>query len=249
MFKHKFSDVILIIGKDSGIEGLFRQFAKTSLNIGRLFSDSTIKSIKLVVFTGGEDVHPKLYNGTDCGISMTNIRRDLFERYIFNRCIDNNIKTTGICRGFQFLNVMAGGFMYQHIEGHAGQSHSITYPNLGISYKATSTHHQLVGLPDSALPIAWSTINLSKQYIGMYGKLCEGPSKEIEAAIFPKFNSMGVQFHPEFVGKLDFSRIHYLNMIEKFLSKDINDFIEEYAIRREANDKKARKREASDNRD
>ncbi len=245
MSKHKASGIVLIIGRDSSIGELFSQFGKISSNIGRLFHNSTTKDIKLVVFTGGEDVHPKFYNGTNCGISMTNIRRDLFEKYIFNRCADNNIKITGICRGFQFINVMAGGFMYQHIEGHAGRSHNITYPSLGISYKATSTHHQLVGLPNSALPIAWSTPSLSGRYINMHGKPCEGPPKEIEAAVFPEFNSMGVQFHPEFVGKLDFSRIHYLSMMEKFLSEDVSDFTKKYAIRGEANGKKDRERKAN----
>ena len=64
----------------------------------------------LVVFLGGEDVNPKLYNEEVLPCTRFNEKRDKFEIDVFN-----NFKTVpkvGICRGGQLLNVLSGGAMW-----------------------------------------------------------------------------------------------------------------------------------------
>ena len=64
------------------------------------------KDFGLVLFTGGEDVHPSLYNDTSPKrYCATNLSRDKIEQDIFKVALDNSIPMTGICRGSQFLNV------------------------------------------------------------------------------------------------------------------------------------------------
>jgi len=191
------------------------------------------REVSLVMFTGGEDVHPSLYGGVDgsnlCG---TNIRRDEFEKKVFAFCRQHNIKMTGICRGIQFLNVMAGGEMYQHITGHAGVLyHNAYFPYDNSIKRVTSTHHQLVNLPSGSIPIAWSQPSRSDIYIGAYGDEEEPPEYEIEATIFPNINAMGVQYHPEMLRENDPCRIHYGEMIADFVKMEMKEFIDKYGRR------------------
>lgn len=136
---------------------------------------------------------------------------------------------TGICRGIQFLNVMAGGFMYQHIGNHAGPNHEVYFPYDKSIRRVTSTHHQLVGLPTDAIPIAWSHPKRSDIYIGPYGDKVESPEHEIEAAIFPDINAMGVQYHPEMMRDKDIDRIHYGQIIADFIEMSMKEFINKYS--------------------
>lgn len=189
--------------------------------------------VKLVVFIGGEDVHPSLYGGNcSCKFSYTDYDRDRREQTIFKYCRKHNIKMTGICRGFQFLNVMCGGFMYQHISNHGiGGTHEAKFLKDGEVLGVTSTHHQLVGPSDKAIPIAWSYPSRSDVYIGPQGNLLtddEKPTMEVEAAIFPQHNTMGVQYHPEMMRSESHCRIHYEKMISDFLDMRMEKFVEIY---------------------
>ena len=188
-----------------------------------------VKDISMAMFTGGEDVHPDLYGGADPdGISYTSKERDLREMGIFADLLASGVKLTGICRGFQFLNVMCGGQMYQHIFSHAGVMHSVYYPALKQSNEAMSTHHQLVKLPDDAIPVAWSVPNRSHAYYGPKGVLTEPPVKEIESAIFRKYNAFGVQYHPEMMKEDAPGRMFYTKIIGDFYHMDIDEFVRVY---------------------
>lgn len=190
------------------------------------------EQVALVMFTGGEDIHPSFYNGVDIrSLCSTNIKRDEMEQKIFKFCLKHNIKMTGICRGIQFLNVMAGGFMYQHITNHAGVVHRAYFPCDNTIRDVTSTHHQLVGLPTNAIPIAWAPLKRSDIYIGPQGFEDDQPDHEIEAAIFPNINAMGVQYHPEMMKENDTCRIHYGQMISNFVKMGMEEFINKYGGR------------------
>jgi len=188
--------------------------------------------ISLVLFTGGADVHPSFYKGIDASnVCGTNIERDVFEKKIFEYCRRHNIKMTGICRGFQFLNVMAGGFMYQHIKGHTGAFHNTYFPYNSTVLEVTSTHHQLVGLPSGSAPIAWAHPSRSGFYIGPLGKRVKPPGYEAEAAVFPNINAMGVQYHPEMLKAGNPCRTHYTSMISDFVRMNMNEFANKYGRR------------------
>lgn len=188
------------------------------------------KKLDLIMFTGGEDVHPYLYGGIEGGVSGVNLERDKLEMSIFGLAVKHGIKVTGICRGFQFINVMCGGEMYQHINHHAGMRHEAEFPALGKTLMVTSTHHQLVK-PDwgEALPVAWSSPNLSDIYIGPDCEKVDGPEKEIESAVFPNYGAFGVQFHPEMMGLMEPARQLYMVLVEAFLNESMEFFVENYA--------------------
>jgi gamma-glutamyl-gamma-aminobutyrate hydrolase PuuD len=224
---------VIIVRGDPLYRNLFNEIGSVTENKRDLIA--TPEKVVLVLFTGGEDVHPYYYNGSDPrNICMSNFRRDFDEKNIFDYCRKYNVKMTGICRGFQFLNVMAGGFMYQHILNHGlggSGEHPIYMSHVDTFMGVTSTHHQLVGLQGSARAIAWAEPRRSTVYIGKEGDKELAPEKEIEAAIFPECNAMGVQYHPEFMKSNSVARIHYLSMVEDFIEMNIDEFTQKYGGR------------------
>lgn len=106
---------------------------------------SGLEDADLILFTGGEDVSPKMYGHKKHATTYNNIGRDLHETVIAEYAVDNGIPAVGICRGGQFLNVFCGGTMYQHIEtgNHAiGGTHPVLFE--GVEYECSSTHHQMM---------------------------------------------------------------------------------------------------------
>lgn len=101
-----------------------------------------IKEADVVLFTGGEDVTPSLYNCEKHPKTFSNLQRDLEEKKIFESVIPDKQVCLGICRGSQFLCVMNGGLLVQHCDNHAiGFTHGITDGRM--CYQITSTHHQM----------------------------------------------------------------------------------------------------------
>lgn len=232
MLKKLTEKAVLVVGADGAIERMLKNYVNyITFDTNKIFSKNGLDDIDLVVFTGGEDVHPDLYGGSECGLSYTNIKRDLFESSLFNKCVRKGIKITGICRGFQFINVMTGGKMYQHITGHAGVVHRIVFPALGVGYPVASTHHQLVELPPTSIPMAWSIPRLSNVYKDLNGKESVCPIMETEAAVMPSFNTMGVQYHPEFMNETHRSRTAYLHLLRDFINMGIHEFTKHYTSR------------------
>lgn len=95
----------------------------------------------IVLFTGGEDVDPKMYKKRKHEATYSNITRDLKEKKVFDSLRPDQM-CLGICRGSQFLCVMNGGLLVQDCRNHAiGYTHLIT--NGFDAYHITSTHHQM----------------------------------------------------------------------------------------------------------
>lgn len=80
------------------------------------------EEIDLVCFTGGSDVSPMFYDEENT-TSYCDFTRDMYEFGVFT--LMPHIPKVGICRGAQFLNVMHGGKLVQHIDGHNMDTHKI----------------------------------------------------------------------------------------------------------------------------
>lgn len=106
-------------------------------------SVTNIHEADLVVFTGGADVSPSLYNAPVHPTTHFDTNRDEREIQIFALCQELKKATVGICRGGQFLNVMGGGEMYQNVSRH-GNAHNIVDLETGEVIYVSSTHHQMM---------------------------------------------------------------------------------------------------------
>ena len=70
-----------------------------------------------MVFTGGADIEPAMYGQEKlpvCG--ETEPQRDGMEMYLLRRCLLAGLPFLAICRGFEVMNIAAGGTLYQDIE-------------------------------------------------------------------------------------------------------------------------------------
>jgi gamma-glutamyl-gamma-aminobutyrate hydrolase PuuD len=178
---------------------------------------SIVKSIKdadLVVFTGGEDVTPAIYGEPAHPKSYYNVQRDFAERIEFESAHGMGKKIVGICRGAQFLCVMAGGKLVQDQEVQPRYHDMQTID--GKTIKVTSTHHQaqwpynltlgdyeILGFTDHLS--GWhedgqeKEIVLGNAGIMQYGENRSGDNLlEVEVCYYPKIQALGIQPHPEY---------------------------------------------------
>lgn len=67
-----------------------------------------------LVFTGGMDIHPKIYN-EECRelMGFFNSKVDTYQKKLMVVALEHDIPSLCICRGHQLLNVMCGGSLYQ----------------------------------------------------------------------------------------------------------------------------------------
>lgn len=184
----------------------------------------------LVLFTGGADISPSLYNDISPeGYCNTNPARDSREKIIFNCALEHGVKMTGICRGSQFINVMSGGRMLHHISGHGlGGEHTMSSHKDDEIIDVTSTHHQMsIPGPDGLL-VAWSTDRRSDVYIGKGDKEEHYAGPEVESLLYPKTKCFGVQYHPEYMHSESPGYRWYWQAVKDFLELSMEDFISTY---------------------
>lgn len=219
---------ILVVEDSLGTYGLaVSGLGKTTNSFKHFFKSP--KDFILVMFTGGADVDPTIYNDTSpLDLCCTSPERDRFERTIFRHALINNIPMIGICRGFQFLNVMAGGRLMHHITGHGGTTHPFDSYGLKTSITVNSFHHQMV-IPnaDSHL-MGWSVDKRSEEYYGKNDEIEEWGGPEVEAAIFPKVKACGVQYHPEWMPSKSDGYMFFFNLANRLLEWPINSLIQFY---------------------
>lgn len=184
---------------------------------------------KLVLFTGGEDVSPPLYsNSSPKGLCLTNPMRDVHETEIFKIALANGVLMAGICRGVQFLNVMAGGRLMHHITGHSFSNHVMRTEVGGLKIPVNSLHHQMVIPNNHAKIIGTADTPLSRRYIGDCDNDIEYYGAEVEVAIFPEIGAFGVQYHPEIMAKNSDGYDYFHKMVENALDLDWRVFIAAY---------------------
>lgn len=186
--------------------------------VARMFKDMKgykgtrdISEADIVVFTGGEDVDPCLYGERPLKTTFFNPIRDAVEVDAFTQAVYNEKFMVGICRGAQFLNVMNGGKLWQHVDNHLGD-HLIRDEITGRDIKVTSTHHQMMRPAENGEIVATAAKSTIKQYgasitppgqsrhypEGQWtGKTCvEDP--DVEVVYYPETYSLCFQPHPEY---------------------------------------------------
>ena len=194
--------------------------------------DSILNLADGFILTGGEDIYPLMYNDTNniklCG--EFDFRRDTLEKKLFDYAFINKLPLIGVCRGMQMMNVASGGTLFGDLKTEIGDSimhrnngevmHNIMVTNNNIDnismifpvngkvlpkkhfFKVNSWHHQ--GLKE----IAENIIVIAESHDGLP-----------EAVVFNKKVHpfmIGVQFHPERLGK--YNPIH-VNMRDKFFKQ------------------------------
>lgn len=201
-------------------------------------------SVALVVFTGGEDVSPSLYGTTNHHTTSNSIRRDMMEVGVFNQARSLNLPVAGICRGAQFLCVMAGGRLIQDVTGHCSGGHQLlaTYPT-GVtkSIHVTSSHHQMqypFDLPANKYVIlAQMEKPLSRHYAFSDEVIIEGERAtekmklEPDVVWYPGIQALAAQYHPEWMAEDSDGFRYFQELVNHYLVPRITGLEDELRFR------------------
>lgn len=187
-----------------------------------------LKTVNLIIFTGGEDVDPEKYMEQAGKYTYSNKKRDNDEfEYLYPVSTKNYFLTKlpklGICRGAQFLTVYNGGSLIQHVEGHKNNDQVIENVQ-GQNYVIASDHHQMMNpfwmKKDNYELIAWSKNFQSDKYLNGKNENIVLPKGFLEPEIvyYKNSNSLCIQAHPEWC--IDTPGSNYcLRLISKYLFK------------------------------
>lgn len=160
-----------------------------------------VNDADVVVFMGGEDINPALYNDKPHHTTYFNHNRDVIEKSFFDQCRTQNKPMFGICRGAQLLAALSGAQLWQNVDNHAGDDHFIVDLETDERVLATSIHHQMVkehrdmtvlAVTEDEIATQYSdgTCSVSSKYIGL-------GCPDIEAGYFMTTGCFFVQGHPE----------------------------------------------------
>ena len=154
----------------------------------------------LVQFCGGSDVDPRIYGEEFHPKACCAPERDVYEKGVFLEALERDLPMSGICRGAQFLHVMSGGTLYQHVNNHAlSGTHSVTDHMTGEMLQVTSTHHQMMRYSPLGKVLATCSLSYirSPPYIGENeDKVNNYP--DIEVIWHEMTKCLCFQPHPEF---------------------------------------------------
>lgn len=156
----------------------------------------------IIMFTGGSDVSPKLYGDVPGKFTSSDRCRDEREVAVFKTALAAGKRFLGICRGAQFLTVMAGGKLVQHVTNH-GEPHQIVgHDRAGAGFgmfkmAVSSTHHQMMNPDDTEhMLLAWAE-GRSKVYLNGWNEDILHCRMEPEIVWYPKIQGLAIQCHPE----------------------------------------------------
>lgn len=166
---------------------------------GELVED--MKDADLVVFTGGEDVHPSFYWDVIGKYTYCNLKRDIIELEHWNKAVELNKRIIGICRGAQFACALSGGVLIQHQNNHKAVHPIKTFD--GKIIDVTSDHHQ-AQFPylmdeDQYKLLAFTEGMSSIHWNGKNEEISNGRFLEAEIVYYPKTKALGIQGHPEWM--------------------------------------------------
>lgn len=155
-----------------------------------------------VVFSGGGDIDPSLYNGEPHPtIHSLDSERDAFEFALAKQLLTTDIPTLGICRGLQMLSIASGATLIAHIpDDSKAIDHRLDHPRCPIHHEVqvqrgsrlfdvikdstvsvASWHHQAV----KAVPSGWK----------ITAEAADGIIEALEYSNHPWM--VAVQWHPE----------------------------------------------------
>lgn len=159
-----------------------------------------------VLFDGGADINPFLYGEKPNIETMFDEERDKHSIDIYQWAKRYKIPRIGICRGSQFLHVMNGGKLIQHVEGHCCV-HNIEL-RTREKFPVRCGHHQMGKITDENryCVIGWSNPSLTSHVlepeIYQWGRL-----------------EFAVQYHPEWMQYDDVGALYFINKVKEIVQE------------------------------
>ncbi len=155
-----------------------------------------------LILSGGHDIDPYNYGQEPSQkIGETFPERDTYEMILLEESKKRNIPILGICRGFQLINVAAGGTLYQDlslIPGNILKHNQVSNPTLKthkVEIKENSFISSIFGKETMVNSFHHQVINKVANDFIVVAKASDGVVEAIEHKTY-KF-LVAVQWHPE----------------------------------------------------
>lgn len=177
-------------------------------------NDKVDTEIDLLVLPGGADISPMRYGIPHFEhVGMPNRAYEVFDFYMLPQYIQQGMPIFGICRGWQSLNVTAGGKLVPHIFDHStshpdrdGEPVHVLGNGLPKNHEdafycvGSSNHHQ--GVSEETLspdyePLLWAYKLETKKRKDKWVKEIGDKEDIVEAAKHKTLPIFCVQSHPE----------------------------------------------------
>lgn len=159
-----------------------------------VFKDNT----DIVVFSGGADVSPFYYGERRLKATTCALARDLNDAKMYREARDKGLACIGICRGAQFLHVMNGGSLWQHVDKHATSNGHLMRDVKDNIIRTTSTHHQMMRGLAGGFAIAWAAESTTKESEEYLENIKKNGYEDLEIVWHPATKSLCFQGHPEY---------------------------------------------------
>ncbi len=163
------------------------------------FIDAVLERCDGVLLSGGDDVAPSFFNEKPLSEgSIGNLPRTWMEAAVIRSAVERKLPMFGICRGFQQLSVGFGGTLIQDIHTQLPQALTHYCSNGDCYHKVTNLGFgELVQCFPKNQFVTNSWHHQATKTIGEGIVVATAPDGIVEAAEWPKYKAMGVQWHPE----------------------------------------------------
>jgi putative glutamine amidotransferase len=112
----------------------------------RAVRDAALAEMDGLLLSGGADLDPARYHEPVVGTRSVEPGRDALEEDSYRAAAAAGVPILGVCRGMQMLNVLAGGSLVQHLEGHESEPYpSGTVTRHGLDLVPGTRFAMLVG--------------------------------------------------------------------------------------------------------
>lgn len=153
-----------------------------------------------IVISGGDDIDPSLYLGTDDGTAPRDTPRDRFEVAMIDEALQAELPMLGICRGAQLINVVLGGSLHADIRHlrRITSNRRTPFPNKTLELERDSRLHELMGCERARIN---SLHHQAVERLGDDMRVCGRDRDGIVQAIEHRDDRFlfGVQWHPEYL--------------------------------------------------
>lgn len=165
----------------------------------------------VVIFTGGCDVSPGLYQEAAIRGTYCSEARDDQEMEQYFEAFAQDKRMIGICRGAQLIHVMQGNKLWQDIDGHGigGNLHPALDLVTGKTVDVTSCHHQMMRVDDDDASNAFKVVaiaNMSSRRNAEKDRMAVTEKgnvfrNDVEVLWYPNIQALCYQGHPEYQRK------------------------------------------------
>ena len=158
------------------------------------------RALQGIVISGGDDIDPSLYLGTDDGTAPRDTPRDRFEVAMIDEALQGELPMIGICRGAQLINVVLGGSLHADIRHlrRITTNRRTPFPVKTAEIELNSRLHELMSCERARIN------SLHHQAVDRLGddlRICARDRDGIVQAIEHRDERFlfGVQWHPEYL--------------------------------------------------